>query len=45
MRKSGILHAELSRIVASMGHGDELVIADAGFPVPAGVACVDLAVT
>lgn len=45
MKKSGILHAELSRIVASMGHGDELVIADAGFPVPAGVPCVDLAVT
>ena len=45
MKKSGILNAELSRIVAGLGHGDLLVIADAGLPVPAGVPCVDLAVT
>ncbi|WP_299617816.1 D-ribose pyranase [uncultured Tateyamaria sp.] len=45
MKKSGILNAELSRIVAGLGHGDVLVIGDAGLPVPAGVPCVDLAVT
>ncbi len=45
MKKSGILNAELSRIVAGLGHGDLLVIADVGLPVPAGVPCVDLAVT
>lgn len=45
MKKSGILNAELSRIVAALGHGDVLVIADAGLPVPPGVPCVDLAVT
>lgn len=45
MKKSGILNAELSRIIATMGHGDMLVIGDAGLPVPAGVPCVDLAVT
>jgi len=28
-----------------MGHTDLLVISDAGFPIPPGVACVDLAVT
>jgi L-fucose mutarotase len=27
-----LLHADLLRILASMGHGDELVIADANFP-------------
>jgi D-ribose pyranase len=45
MKKSGILHAELSRVVAAMGHTDLLVIGDAGLPVPPGVPCIDLAVT
>lgn len=43
MKKIGILHAQLSRIIASMGHGDMLVIGDAGLPVPPGVETVDLA--
>lgn len=43
MKKTGILHAELSRLVAGMGHHDLLVIGDAGLPVPKGVAVVDLA--
>lgn len=45
MKKSGILNAELSRVIAALGHGDVLIIADAGLPVPQGVKCVDLAVT
>lgn len=28
-----------------MGHGQKLVIGDAGLPVPEGVPCIDLAVT
>lgn len=44
MKKTGILNAELARIVAALGHGDMLVVGDAGLPVPKGVACVDLAV-
>lgn len=43
MKKIGILHAQLSRIIASMGHEDLLVIGDAGLPVPPGVETVDLA--
>lgn len=43
MKKSGVLHAELSRLIASMGHGDLLVIGDAGLPVPPGVPVIDLA--
>ena len=27
-----LLHADLLHVLASMGHGDELVIADANFP-------------
>jgi len=45
MKKSGILHNELAQLIASLGHGDLLVIADAGLPVPQGVRCIDLAVT
>ena len=44
MKKQGILQAKLAETIAGMGHGDLLVIADAGFPVPAGVPCIDLAV-
>lgn len=43
MKKIGILHAQLSRVIASMGHHDMLVIGDAGLPVPPGVETVDLA--
>ena len=45
MKKFGILHSDLARLVASLGHGDLLVIGDAGLPVPPGVPCIDLAVT
>lgn len=45
MKKSGILNADLSRIVASMGHTDRLVVCDAGFPIPRGHLVVDLALT
>ena len=43
MKKTGLLHAELSRLIASMGHHDMLVIGDAGLPVPPGVPVIDLA--
>ena len=43
MKKTGVLHAQLSRIIAAMAHGDMLVIGDAGLPVPPGVEFVDLA--
>lgn len=44
MKKSGILHAELSKIIALLGHGQTIVIADYGLPVPAGVLMIDLAI-
>ncbi|KQV96889.1 D-ribose pyranase [Rhizobacter sp. Root1221] len=44
MKKTALLHGELSHLIATMGHGDALVIADAGLPVPAGTRCIDLAV-
>jgi D-ribose pyranase len=42
MKRSGILHPGLSRAIASLGHGDALVIADAGLPIPPGVERIDL---
>ena len=42
MLKTGILHPQLSRIMAEIRHMDMLVIADAGLPVPKGVERVDL---
>ncbi|UXM94828.1 D-ribose pyranase [Bartonella sp. HY329] len=44
MRFSGLLHAELIGALASLGHTDMIVIADAGLPIPAGVPKIDLAI-
>ena len=44
MKRTGVLNIELSSTIASLGHGDRLVIADAGLPIPKGVPCIDLAV-
>lgn len=45
MKRTALLHAELSRVIATLGHGDLLVIGDAGLPVPAGPLRIDLALT
>jgi D-ribose pyranase len=45
MKTGKLLHAELSATIARMGHGDSLVIGDAGLPVPHGPARIDLALT
>lgn len=45
MKRGTLLHAELSRVIAGMGHGDLLVIGDAGLPIPEGPCRIDLAVT
>ncbi|EGZ49910.1 D-ribose pyranase [Neisseria wadsworthii] len=45
MKQTGVLNAELSKLIATLGHGDMLVIGDAGLPVPPSVPCIDLAVS
>ncbi len=45
MKKRGILNRDISEVVASMGHTDMLVIADAGLPIPDEVWRLDLALT
>lgn len=44
MKRSPLLHAELSQVIASLGHGDMLVLGDAGLPIPDGPRRIDLAV-
>lgn len=45
MKKNGILNPELSKVIAELGHGNALVICDAGLPIPQGVQRIDLALT
>jgi len=44
MKRSVILNSELSHAIASMGHGDIMIVCDAGFPIPNSTWRVDLAV-
>jgi D-ribose pyranase len=43
MRKGGILHPTLNRILTETGHTDLLTLCDRGFPVPTEIERVDLA--
>jgi D-ribose pyranase len=43
VKKGGILHPELSHVLASSGHTDYLLITDRGFPVPDEPQRIDLA--
>lgn len=43
MRKGELLNQPLTSVIAGMGHQDELVIADAGLPVPLETERIDLA--
>ncbi len=42
MRPDGLWHPRLVAVLTAMGHGDEIVVADAGLPVPDKVECIDL---
>lgn len=43
MKKIGILNQPLSAVIAGLGHLDQLVVADAGLPIPVGPERIDLA--
>lgn len=45
MKKIGTTNRHLSRVIASMGHTDALVICDIGLPIPAGTEVIDLSLT
>ena len=45
MKKTSLLQSDLSYLIATMGHLDTLVIADAGLPIPGETVRIDLALT
>lgn len=44
MKRNGILNFGLNQALAAMGHGDLMIVCDAGFPIPTQVNRVDLAI-
>lgn len=45
MKKGNVLNADISALVARLGHTDQVVIGDAGLPIPASTLRIDLALT
>lgn len=45
MKKSSLLNADLSYLVATLGHTDEITICDAGLPIAEETQRIDLALT
>ncbi|MER5430642.1 D-ribose pyranase [Streptomyces sp. NPDC002588] len=43
MKKAGILNRHLAGALAELGHGDGVLVCDAGMPIPHGPRVVDLA--
>ncbi len=43
MKKHGALNSEIDKLLADLGHTDQLTIGDLGLPVPTGVKKIDLA--
>ena len=45
MKEVGIVNRDLSRILSRQGHGDLLLVTDAGFAIPEGVETIDLSLS
>ncbi len=45
MKKNGILNADISEVLAKMGHTDTLAVADCGLPIPDTTRRIDLALS
>ncbi|MDR0845395.1 MAG: RbsD/FucU family protein, partial [Tannerella sp.] len=42
MKEAGIINRELDRILSKQGHGDLLLVTDAGFAIPEGLDIADV---
>ena len=42
MKETGILNRDLAELLSAQGHGDRMMVCDAGFAIPAEVRVVDL---
>lgn len=45
MKKTALINSDISNVVSTMGHTDEITICDAGLPIPSDVKRIDLALT
>ncbi|GIW89438.1 MAG: D-ribose pyranase [Isosphaeraceae bacterium] len=45
MKRGGILNPSICSLLAELGHGDELLIVDAAYPIPPDSHVIDLTVT
>ena len=45
MKRGGVINQPLSNALAGLGHGDTFLLCDAGFPIPADVERIDLALS
>ena len=45
MKRGKLLNSELNYAIASLGHGDLMIVCDAGFPIPGDAWRIDLAIT
>ncbi len=45
MKKGTLLNSDVSYLISTLGHTDEITISDAGLPIPEGTARIDLALT
>lgn len=43
-RNNGTLNGQLARVISETGHTDQIVVTDAGLPIPLAVERVDLAI-
>lgn len=42
MKKMGILNSHITKVLCDLGHTDQIVIADAGLPIPEDVLKIDI---
>jgi len=42
MKETGCLNREITEVISVMGHMDEMIVCDAGFPIPLDVWTVDI---
>lgn len=45
MKEVGILNRDIAALISEQGHGDLLMVADAGFAIPLGVEVIDLSLS
>ena len=45
MRETGTVNREISDVLSTLGHTDEMIVCDAGFAIPTGVRTVDISLT